>query len=210
MINLVLSLINWFWELFMMPRCVQKGKRCRMRFNNGRSVYGGGGNLIIIGNECFLMKCSFVVKGNNNVIKIENKCKLTGVSFWISGDNNVITIGEGTSVGLRTQFAALEGTKVTIGKDCMFSHDIRIRTSDSHSIIDEGGNRINYAEDVVIGNHCWIGMQSLIMKGSVLGNNSVLAARSLLNKKFQESGCIVAGSPAKVIKDNINWDRRKL
>lgn len=157
-----------------------------------------------------LSKCTFIVKGNNNIIKIEDKCKLTGVSFWISGDSNVISVGKGTSVGLRTQFAALEGTKVLIGEDCMFSHDIRVRTSDSHSIIDEKGNRINYAEDVVIGNHCWIGMQSLIMKGSVLGDNNVLAARSLLNKKYHAPGCIVAGSPAKVIKENINWDRRKL
>lgn len=133
------------------------------------------------------------------------------MSFWLSGNNNRIEIGEGTTVGARTEFAALEGTSITIGKDCMFSHDIRLRTSDSHSIVEETtGKRLNHAEDIRIGNHCWVGMQSLVMKGSSLADNSVLSARSLLNKQFADKGCIVGGSPAKILKEHINWDRKKL
>ena len=92
----------------------------------------------------------------------------------------------------------------------MFSHNIRLRTSDSHSIVDSKGNRINYSKNIVVGNHVWVGLESLILKGSVIADNSVVAARATVNKQFEQSGCIIAGAPAKQIKEDINWDRRKL
>ena len=56
--------------------------------------------------------------------------------------------------------------KVKIGEDCMFAYDIDIRTGDSHSIIDKNsGKRINYAQDISIGNHVWLASHCRILKG---------------------------------------------
>lgn len=170
----------------------------------------GKGNKIIVAEGCKLHGCSFMMKGDNNEVIIGKDCKMSKTSFWISGNDNRIEIGDRTTVGYDCQFATLEGTTIKVGKDCMFSHDISLRTSDSHSIVDVQGNRINHAKDITIGNHVWIGLESLILKGSVIADNSVVAARATVNKQFEQPGCIIAGAPAKQIKEDINWDIRKL
>lgn len=170
----------------------------------------GKGNKIIVAEGCKLRGCSFMIKGDENVVIIGKNCKISKTSFWISGSGNRIEIGDETTVGNDCQFATLEGTTIIVGKDCMFSHDIRLRTSDSHSIVNDQGNRINYAKNITIGNHVWVGLESLILKGSVIADDSVIAARATVNKQFEQPGCIIAGAPANQVKENINWDRRKL
>lgn len=109
------------------------------------------------------------------------------------------------------QFASVEGTKITVGDECMFSHDVNVRTTDSHSILNKEGERINPSEDIVIGNHVWIGIRSTILKGSKLASNSIVAACSLVTSKTQsQENTIVAGVPAKVVKNEINWKRERI
>lgn len=201
-------ILNYFrnilpWKIVTLKKDVQ------CHWCDGRHVKGVN-NQIIIGNQSILYNCTFLIKGNNNKIIIGENCKFNKVSFWISGDNNTIIIGANTTVGKRCEFATLEGTSITIGNDCMFSHDIRLRTSDSHSIINCDGVRINYAKSIRVGNHCWIGMQVLMLKGSRVLDNSIIAARALVSKQFDEGCAIIAGMPAKIIKTNVNWDRKRL
>lgn len=204
------KLLGRAYSLVTMPwHGVRYGKGCVLSFCDGHSITGWG-NFLQFGDGSQLNNCQFIIKGGRNRIIVGSRCNMTGVSFWISGNNNEILIGDDTTVGRGTQFAALEGTKISVGSDCMFSHDIKVRTSDSHSIVDLEGKRINQAKDVTIGKHCWIGMQALIMKGSSLADNTVLAARSTLNKPLEEANCVVGGAPARIIKTGTNWDRKKL
>lgn len=53
---------------------------------------------------------------------------------------------------------------------------------------------------VVIGNYCWLGMNSMVLPGVVLGDHTVVAAGSVVTKSFSEGHCVLAGVPAKVIK----------
>ena len=70
--------------------------------------------------------------------------------------------------------------------------------------------RLNGKIHITIGNHVWVGLECLILKGSIIANNSVIAARATVNKQFEQPGCIIAGAPAKQIKENINWDRNRI
>ncbi len=90
----------------------------------------------------------------------------------------------------------------------MFAFDISLRTTDSHAIIDaESKDRLNYAEDILIGNHVWIAVHAVILKGTIIKENSVIALKSLVSAKFTDSGIVIGGVPAKVIKKGINWER---
>lgn len=42
-------------------------------------------------------------------------------------------------------------------------------------------------------------MNSIILKGTVIGNNCVIGAGSVVHGKFEDN-CVIAGNPAKVIK----------
>lgn len=101
------------------------------------------------------------------------------------------------------------GRSITLGRDCMVAYGSDIRCSDGHSVIDElSGETLNPAADVRIGNHVWIGIHSQILKGITIADNAIVAARSVVTRAVP-SGTIVAGNPAKPVRDGVTWDRRR-
>ncbi|MBE7702735.1 MAG: acyltransferase [Cyanobacteria bacterium SIG28] len=132
---------------------------------------------------------------NNLFLEVCKKCNL-----YIQSETSMM--GGFISVGG-------EGRRIEIGSDCMFSDGILIRTHDGHVIYDKTTKEpINNPKDVVIGNHCWLAKEAKIFKGVKLANNIVVAANTLVTKSVEEENVIVAGSPAKIVKTNIDWDRK--
>lgn len=186
-------------------------KFTKLKASNLKIKSYGKNNCIYIEEYCDLKNCRFLFWGSHNSIQINSKSRLDGVTFWIEDDNNSITIGENCTFENGTQLAACEGTEIKIGEDCMFSNNISVRTTDSHSIIDYQGNRTNHAANIYIGSHVWVGLQSLILKGSIIGDNTIIAARSTISSSSpNKSNCIIAGQPAKVIRENCNWCRERI
>lgn len=60
----------------------------------------------------------------------------------------------------------------------------------------------NISKDVKIGSNCFIGGCSIILPGVTIGDNVIVAAGAVVTKDVSD-GCIVAGNPAKVIRQNI-------
>lgn len=194
----------------------------------------GKNNILKIHKSAILVNCKFKIKGNNNSINIANSCLFKNVMFHINGSNNKIFIEDNVmffrsgelwieddncliKIGRNSTFeqAHIAGTesnsKIDIGEDCMFAYGIDIRTGDSHSIIDTiSRERINFAKDVFIGNHVWIATHVSIMKGVRILSNSVVATRSVVTKKFNNENILIGGMPAKILRDNITWDRARL
>ena len=55
-----------------------------------------------------------------------------------------------------------------------------------------------YDEDVIIGRNVWIGMNTVVLKGSRIGDNSIIGAGSVV-KGTIPANCLAAGNPAQVI-----------
>ena len=53
---------------------------------------------------------------------------------------------------------------------------------------------------ISIGDYCFVGTNCVILGGAVLPSRSVLGAKSVLNKKYDEEYVLYAGAPAKKIK----------
>lgn len=167
-----------------------------------------GGNTIRIGARARLYNCRITIIGSGNELIIGGGSTIIShTSFWMQHGQNKIIIGrdftmEGGGI------AAIEGTEVRIGDDCMFSGGIDIRTGDSHSILNaETGERTNPSQSIVIGNHVWLTAFSRIMKGAVVPNNSIVGNSSLVTSRFTQSNAVYAGIPARFIKGSVNWDR---
>lgn len=87
------------------------------------------------------------------------------------------------------------------------SYGINIWTGDGHPIYDlTTEERINEDQDVIIGNHVWMGRNVSVHKGGVIPDGCVIGANSFVTKKFYESNCMIAGTPARIIKKNIRWE----
>ena len=91
----------------------------------------------------------------------------------------------------------------------MISSYVQVRTGDSHSITDMQGNRINPAADVNIGNHCWLGEGCHIMKGVTLERDTIVSTGAIVTKSAGPN-VLLGGVPAKVIKENVNWDENRI
>ena len=159
------------------------------------------------------VNCKIKCKDNNYI-------KFGPTSFPIQNFNitkinhyNKVIIGKNFSVVSGDIILEDEtGLNVIIGDDCMFSSGILIRPSDGHTIIDKNSglplNAPIIPGGVEIGNRVWLGMEVCVLKNSKVPNESVVGAKSLVTKRFDESNVVIAGAPAKIVKHNIIWDRR--
>lgn len=171
--------------------------------NNGKN------NCLILEKGCRIYDSQIQFFGENNTVKIEHDCVLKNVDIWIS-DGGIIEVGHNTHFSGKTHIACIEGKKVHIGERCLFSDTITFRTGDSHSILDSDGKRINKAKDITIGDHVWIGQQVIVLKGATVGSDSIVGTGSLLTGKTYDSNSIIAGAPAKIVKQHVSWDPRTL
>lgn len=152
----------------------KKSEDYKMDIVNGvviKRLNRGTNNEIVIGNNCTLWDVHFWIVGDNNQVEIgDNVTMGGGCKFTIQGNNIKIKIGSRCSItGGNIEFCAQEDNMyIEVGEHCLLSHDINIRTSDSHPIYDLKNNkRINHAKPVVIANDVWIAPNTKIMKGSI-------------------------------------------
>lgn len=150
------------------------------------------------------------IYGNRNRLIIEENVTFKAGTIWFENNDCEIRIGKGTTIENAQLAVAEDGSRLTIGQDCMLSSNIRIATTDSHSVIDlQSGKRINPAANIVIEDHVWIAYNVSINKGCHIGHDSVLAGNSVVTKNVP-ANVIAAGIPAKIVKENITWDRKRI
>ena len=171
----------------------------------------GSGNLIEIHDRAVLRNCSIYVSGNNNVIRIGADAHVFCGEFWVEDDTNKIEIGPHSNLCGKVYLACIEGTSLSIGKDCLLSSEIVLRTGDPHSLINlDTGLRINHSSDIVIGDHVWIGHRVLATKGVSIAEGCAIGTGSVVTKSIDEHNIVLAGVPATVVKRNVSWDARRL
>lgn len=90
---------------------------------------------------------------------------------------------------------------IRIGDGCAIARNVTIMDSDVHYIDGE-----KHIKDVIIGNHVWIGSGATILKGVTIGDGAVVAACSVVTKDVRP-GTLVAGQPAKVIRERVQWEK---
>lgn len=184
-----------------------KMDRCRISFY-------GTDNEIILKPGVRMLDCTMEIMGSHNQIVIGSDAYVGYGEFWISKDHNRIRIGKETAILGKPQYpthlAAIEGTDILIGDGCAFSSGIEIRTADGHSIVDMEGNRINPSKSVTIGDHVWMGSNSSASKGVHIASHCIIGTRSVVTKDLTIPYSAYAGSPARHLKDGIDWDKHLL
>ncbi len=134
-----------------------------------------------------------------------------GCSFSI-GENGQCTVGDFT---LLNGALIMAEEKIEIGSHCLISWNIGIADSDFHPL--EPAQRLidaqalaPYFKDrpprpklktapVKIADNVWVGMNAVILKGVTIGENSVVAAGSVVTKSVPPS-TVVAGNPAVIVR----------
>lgn len=161
----------------------------------------------MIGKPITISPCLTYGKG---CVKFGNKVVL-GFSedsdFWTSyiflnprEKNSFIEIGDNTQIC--NHFSAIsEGPGIKIGNNVLIGANVNIYDSDFHEINPlRRLNGIPKKELVTIEDNVWINNNVSILKGSVIGKNSIVACGAVVCGKFPEN-VIIGGVPAKIIRE---------
>lgn len=98
------------------------------------------------------------------------------------------------------------GGNIKIGKGTWIGPGVGLITQ-NHDLYNL--DKVKAPKPIIIGEKCWIGMNSVIMPGVILGNHTVVGALSIVTHSFPEGNCLIAGNPARKIRDLVDLDYEK-
>ncbi|MGK0724378.1 acyltransferase [Aerococcus urinaeequi] len=167
----------------------------------------GNNNKVLLDTGIELRDCNITIRGDNNTIIIGKNCQFKELDLNLTGDNNIFECQSETTSSGHIECQIREACKIHIGENCLLSRNIIIRTSDSHPIYSEENKRINFAENVIIGNNCWVSQNVTLLKGTELPNGTIVGSGSIVTKAFSELNSVIVGSPAQVVRTKVRWER---
>lgn len=123
-------------------------------------------------------------------------------SVGTPGAPSRVSIGDRTQ--LRGECLLNCASSISIGSDCQISWRVQILDTDFHAIIFPDGQASEPTKPVVIGDHVWIGTGATVLKGVTIGDGAIIGAGSVVTRDVPP-GVIVAGNPARQIREVASW-----
>jgi len=134
-------------------------------------------------------------------VRFKGRCRMgTSTKIVCTGE---LTVGADFISTAQTSIYCAQ--QIEFGAGNLLAWDITVLDNDYHSVLDEQGEKINPARPVKIGDRVWIGAQTTLLKGTQIGNDCIIAAGSLLHRKFEGDGRLIGGNPARVLKQGVSW-----
>jgi len=138
----------------------------------------------------------------NTNTSLSYKCK------FVTGYEGKISVGDNT---MFNGVCVVAYEEVEIGANCQIASMTIIADTNFHPVNPEmrelqvKGLPFPFSSvknsKIKIGDNVWIGWNSTILKGVVIGDNSIVAAGSVVTSGFYPANSIIAGNPAKVVKE---------
>lgn len=171
-------------------------------------------NVLIVGERCDISGMSIMLCDEidyNNKIFIGDDCCIRA-SIILYKSSSKITIGNNVYIGPGTILECVES--ITMANNILISANCNIIDTNSHSLI--AAERIDDTKDwqkglryknwdvvksspVIIEDNCWLGLRSIVLKGVVLKEGTIVAAGAVVSKSY-DSFSLLAGNPAQVIR----------
>lgn len=143
---------------------------------------------------------------DNCSIDIDGGCVFHNQYIRLIAPSSRLKIGAWSAFNGTSVIHFHESGKIHIGSRCLFADNVSISTSHVHKIIDKTtGERLNPPGDIFIEDHVWVSQDASIWGGANIGQDSVVGKNTMVSKSFPDS-CIIARSPAKIIRENVTWE----
>ena len=144
------------------------------------------------------------IDGSDNIIDIEEGVQIGSLEIIIQNSSSKILIGKNTQIGGAKIVCCEYQDQVSIGSNNLIADDVEFWSCDGHSIY-QNGLRINPSKPIAVADNVWIGRNVKILKGTIILPNTVIGMGSLVTAREYPANALIAGFPAKVIKEGITW-----
>jgi len=122
------------------------------------------------------------------------------------GESGNLVIGNNFRITAESEIICYK--RIEIGNDCLFSWKILLMDTDFHKIFNLDKTMVlNIAKEIYIGDKNWVGCRTVILKGVHTPANTVIAANSTVTKTFTKENTIIGGNPARILKENVTWEK---
>lgn len=93
----------------------------------------------------------------------------------------------------------------------MLSREIVLRGGEMpHLIFDaRTGEYLDLASRLLVGDGVWIGERAYLTKQARVSDGSIVAACSVVSRRFDEPQVVISGNPAEIAKSNVKWIRNR-
>lgn len=152
----------------------------------------------------------FMHKADRTYLNIEGKLIVNkdfsigrGCRIYIA-KNGICTLGQGY---INANTVLVIKHKLTIGDGVAIAWGCEFLDEDFHEIVYDG--KEEREPGIFIDDNVWIGSGVKVLKGITIGPGNVIAANSLITKSFPEPNNLIGGNPARIIKRNISWKKKK-
>lgn len=112
-----------------------------------------------------------------------------------------VQVGKNTWIGPNVLLDG-SGETIVIGDDCNISAGVHVYTHDTVKACVSGNMDLKQKGKVFIGNNCYIGPKAVLTLGISIGDRSIVATNSFVNRSFPENS-IIGGTPAKKLGEVI-------
>jgi acetyltransferase-like isoleucine patch superfamily enzyme len=193
-------------------RLIVRGSRHSVSVHQSRLIrtnikIEGKNNTLEIQEGTRLIDSVILIQGSGHHVQIGRNCILNRMTLVLESSDCQVRIGSLTTSSSVYIYIGEPHLSLRIGDDCMISHRVEIMCSDSHSLNDAAtGDRLNYPANVDIGDHVWLGAESAILKGAIIGDHSTIGFRSVVTNQIQPHSLAV-GIPARIIRTGVTWTR---
>lgn len=173
---------------------------------DSRITFTGKNNILYCEPGVSLINSTLQFKGNNSVIYLRSSCFPYQIDVSIFEDM-IFHMGKDTYTNQKMSIRLAEHKHCFIGDRCLFAPNVFIRLADPHLIYDcATRKRLNPSRSVYIGDHVWLGQESMILKGTRIDSGSIVGARSVVTGDTIPHNTIWVGSPARQVKEGIFWN----
>lgn len=178
---------EWYLRRFLW---LEKGRHRRLivgkhvRFNV--PVRGDGEGTLII--------------GNRNLFGYRPAPRLGTGEILLQARHPSATLTIGDANIFSNNVSIVANGEIAIGFGCQIGDQVSVYDCDFHEINPQTRcQSVGPVRPVSIGNNVWLGSRVMVLKGVTIGENSVVAAMSVVTKSVP-ANCIVGGNPAKIIR----------
>ena len=124
--------------------------------------------------------------------------KATFANHFMINNGGEIRFGDGFSSNYRLFITC--DKLVQFGSKCMLGWNNTFIDNDGHKIINSDGE-VSSSNPIIIGDNNWITSNTVFLKGSRIGDNSVIGFQTFLTRNFQEnSNVLIVGNPGRIVK----------
>ncbi len=109
------------------------------------------------------------------------------------------TISIGNNVSTNNNIFICASNSIIIGENTLIGQNVTIMDFEAHGVSPDKRREVGEIGSIVIHENVWIGNNVVILKNSVIGKNTIIAAGAVVAGVFPEN-VIIGGIPAKIIK----------